>query len=266
MTTALRGEVDQLRLWWVGFTTFILRSYKDIVRYSILTIAPPAVMTALYFLVFGELIGPRIGTVSGVDYERFIAPGLVILPVIVNAYSQTALSFFTAKFHKTLDEHLLSPQPGWIIVISYVSGGLVRAILAGIAVGVIARLFTHAHLDHPALMIGALILVSLVASLAGFINAVFATSFEQINWFLSFALAPLVYCGGVFYSLSLLPAWAQRLSLSNPIFYMVDLFRYAMLGVDDTHAGMALSIMLFAVPAMFVFSVALVKRGIGIKE
>jgi ABC-2 type transport system permease protein len=259
-------SVRLVRLWWIGFTTFIVRAYRDVVRYSILTIAPPAVMAALYFIVFGELVGRRIGTMGGFEYEQYIAPGLIMMPVIANSYSQAALAFFTAKFHRLLDEHLVSPLPAWLIVVSYAASGLMRGILVGVAVGSVALLFTHTQVQHAILMIGALLLASLVASLAGFINAVFAKSFDQINGVLSFVLTPLAYCSGVFYSIAALPAWARALSLANPIFYMVELFRYGMLGVAEVHAGIAVSIMLFVSLALFVFAVKLMERGTGIRE
>jgi ABC-2 type transport system permease protein len=266
---AVRSAVPSVRLfrlWWIGFTTFVFRAYRDIVRYSILTIAPSAITTALYFIVFGELVGRRIGSMGSVEYKQYIAPGLIMMPVIANSYSQAALSFFTAKFHRLIDEHLVSPLPAWLIVLSYAAGGLIRGILVGVAVGAVALLFTHTQVQHPLLMIGALLLATLVSSLAGFVTAVFAKSFDQINAVLSFVLTPLVYCSGVFYSIAVLPAWAQALSRANPIFYMVELFRFSMLGVSDVHAGIAVSFMLFASLALFVVAAKLIERGIGIRE
>ena len=251
---------------WIGFTTFVVRAFADIVRYSSLTIAPPAVMTALYFVVFGELIGHRVGRVNGFDYEHYIAPGLIMIPIITSSYSQAALSFFTAKFHRSLEEHLVSPQPSWIIVVSYVAGGMMRGILVGVAVGLVALLLAHSTVRHGFLMIGSILLTSLVSSLTGLVNAVFAKSFDQINGILSFVLTPLTYCGGVFYSLSLLPLWAQTLSLANPIVYLVNLFRYSMLGVSDVPIGVAVSIQLVAALALYGVAAMLMKRGTGIRE
>lgn len=254
------------RLCWLGFTTFIVRAYQDIVRYFFMTVAPSAVMTVLYFIVFGVLIGDRIGSVGGFDYKQYIAPGLIMMPIIESSYSHAALSFFTAKFHKLLDEHLISPLPSWMIVISYVAGGAIRGILVGVVVGTIVLLFTQLRVQHFFLMLGALLLTALVSSLAGFTNAVFAKTFDQANWISSFVLTPLTFCGGVFYSLTLLPGWAQGLSLANPIFYMVNLFRHSMLGVSDIHVGIAVSIMLFAAVALFTVAAVLMERGIGIRD
>jgi len=254
------------RLCWIGFTTFILRSYEDIIRYFLMTIAPSAVTTALYLIVFGELIGQRIGSVSGVSYEEYIAPGLILMPTIANSYSQAALSFFTAKLHRSIDEHLVSPLPSWMIVVSYMAGGAIRGILVGVLVAGVVLLFAHTYVQHFLVMIGALLLTSLLFSLAGFINGVFARTFDQANWFSSFVLTPLTYCGGVFYSLSILPPWAQRLSLANPVFYTVNLFRYSMLGISDVHVGVAASTMLLSGVALFVVAATLMKRGTGIRE
>jgi ABC-2 type transport system permease protein len=251
---------------WIGFTTFVIRSYKDIVRYFILTIAPSAVMTALYFIIFGELIGRRMGAVGGVDYLHYVAPGLIMMPIITNSYSHAALSFVAAKIHRTLDEHLTSPLPSWMIVVSYVTGGMMRGILVGVTVGMVALLFTHTHIQHFFFMMGALFLTSLVCSLAGFINAVFAKDFDHATWVSSFVLTPLTYCGGVFYSLDLLPKWAQQLSLANPTVYMINLFRYGMLGVSDVSVGAAVLIMLIAAFGLFRTAAMLMKRGIGIKD
>lgn len=250
----------------VGFTTFIVRAYQDIVRYFFLTIAPPAVTTVLYFVVFGALIGHRIGGVGGFSYLQYIAPGLIILPIIMGSYSQAGLSFVVAKIHRIIEEHLVSPQPAWMIVVSYVTGGLIRGILVGTAAAIVTLLFTGVHVQHVFTTVGALLLTALVSSLAGFINGVFAKTLDQVSWVPSLVLTPLTYLGGVFYSLSLLPPWAQNLSLADPISYMVDLFRYGMLGVSEMQVGISVLAMLLAAVAMFGVAVALMQRGVGIRD
>jgi ABC-2 type transport system permease protein len=254
-----------IRLCWIGFVTFILRSTQDIFRYFILTIAPPAIMTALYCAIFGSIVGSRVGDVGGFAYVHYIAPGLILMPVITDAYRQAAFSLLTAKFHKTIDEHLISPLPSWMIVVSYVAGGVIRGALVGVFVGAIALLLTHIHISHVVWVVGALLLASLVASLAGFISGVFAQTFDQLNWVPILVLTPLTYTSGVFYSLSLLPGWAQQLSLLNPVFYLVSLFRYAVLGVSDVEVGLSVSVIVLAAGGMFVIAAALMKRGVGIK-
>jgi ABC-2 type transport system permease protein len=250
----------------VGFTTFIFRAYEDIVRYFFLTIAPPAVTTTLYLAVFGGLIGRRIGSVGGLHYMQYIAPGLIILPVIMGSYSQAGLSFVVAKIHRIIDEYLVSPQPGWMIVVSYVTGGSIRGILVGAAVAVVVLLITGVHVEHVFMTAGVLLLTSVVAALAGFINGVFASTLDQVSWVPSLLLAPLTYLGGVFYSLSLLPAWAQRLSRADPILYMVDSFRYGMLGVSEVRVGVSVLAMLLAAVALFGVAVTLMQRGVGIRD
>jgi ABC-2 type transport system permease protein len=254
------------RLYWVGFTTFVIRSYEDIVRYFFMTIAPSVVTTWLYFVVFGMLIGSRVGSVGGVPYREYIAPGIIAMPVITSSFSHASLSFLAAKLHRLIDEHLISPLPSWMIVVSYVAGGVLRGALVGVSVGVVVVPFADAPVGHLVAMIGALLLTSLVASLAGFLNGVYARTFDQASLVPSFVLTPLTYLNGVFYSVSLLPPWARVVSRANPIFYAVNLFRYGMLGVADVRAGTAVSVLLVGAVAMFGVASRLIGRGKGIRE
>ena len=254
------------RLCWIGFTTFLIRSYEDIVSHFMWTIAPPAVTTALYFVVFGSFIGQYIGRVNGLSYAQYIAPGLIMLPIITGSYLQAGLAFVVAKLHMQIDEQLVSPQPSWMMVVNYVSGGALRGMIVGVVAGIITLLFTHTPVQHVFIMIAVLLLVSLVSALAGFMNGLFAKELDQVTWVSSFVLTPLTYLGGVFYSVSMLPAWAQKLSRVDPIFYMVNLLRYGMLGTSDTRLGIAVFIMLFAAFAMFAVAARLVDRGFGIRD
>jgi len=254
------------RLCWIGFSTFLIRSYEDIVTNFMMTIAPPAVTTALYFVVFGTLIGQHIGSVNGLSYAQYIAPGLIMLPIITGSYGQAGLAFVVAKLHRQIDEQLVSPQPSWMIVVNYVSGGSLRGIIVGVVAGIITLLFTRASVRHVFMTIAVLLLVSLVSSLAGFMNGLFAKSLDQVTWVSSFVLTPLTYLSGVFYSVSMLPAWAQKLSLADPIFHMVNLFRYSMFGTSDAHLGISVFVMLFAVFAMFAIASELMERGFGIRD
>jgi ABC-2 type transport system permease protein len=204
--------------------------------------------------------------VGGFRYMRYIAPGLIILPVVMGSYSQAGLSFVVAKIHRIIDEHLVSPQPAWMIVVSYAVGGSIRGILVGVAAALVTLLFTGLHVRHVFLTVAVLLLTSVVSALAGFINGVFAKTLDQVNWVPSLVLAPLTYLGGVFYPLSLLPAPAQRLSLADPIFYLVDLFRYAMLGVSDVRADISVLAVLLAAVVMFGVAVTLMQRGVGIRD
>jgi ABC-2 type transport system permease protein len=259
-------SVGVARLHWVGFTTFIVRAYKDIVTNFVLTIAPPAVTTALYLVVFGSFIGQRIGNIDGISYQQYMVPGLVLLPIITASYSQAGLSFVVAKLYRIIDEHLVSPQPSWIIVVSYVAGGVMRGMIVGAGAPFVTLLITRVAVEHVWMAIGTLMLVSLVSSVAGFINGVLANTLDQVNWVPSFVLTPLTYLGGVFYSITLLPTWAQKLSFADPIFYMVNLLRYSMFGVSDVHSGVAVLAMLVSALSMLAVAGSLIDRGIGIRE
>jgi ABC-2 type transport system permease protein len=251
---------------YTGFKTIVIREYGRIVRIWGQTLVPSAVTAALYFIIFGSLIGRRVGQMGGFDYMQYIAPGLIMMSVITNSYANVVSSFFGAKFGKHVEEMLVSPMPNWVIVTGYVTGGLLRGLMVGVVVTVVALLFTHLHVHHVWVIIGAVLLTSVVFSLGGFINAVFAKNFDQVNWIPAFVLTPLTYFGGVFYSVSLLPEWAQHLSLGNPILYMVNAFRFGFLGVSDVHVGFAFAIMAIAGLALFAVALTLLNRGTGIRE
>lgn len=194
------------------------------------------------------------------------SPGLILLPIIAGSYGQAGLALVVAKMYRQIDEQLVSPQPSWMIVVNYVSGGALRGVLVGVVAGAITLIFTHTFVEHALMTIAVLLLVSLVSSLAGFMNGVFAKSFEQVTWVSSFVLTPLIYLSGVFYSVSMLPPLAQRLSLIDPIFYMVNLFRYSILGVSDGYLGVSVFVILFAAFAMFAVAVGFIARGHGIRD
>ena len=251
---------------WIGFKTIIIREFSRIVRIWGQTIVPPAVTATLYFIIFGSLIGRRVGQVGGYDYMQFIAPGLIMMSVITNSYGNVVSSFFGAKFGKHLEELLVSPLPNWLIVAGYVGGGILRGVLVGSVVTIVALFFTRLALTHVLAVISAAFLTSIVFSLGGFINALFATNFDQISWFPTFVLTPLTYLGGVFYSITMLPGWAHIVSHANPILYMVSAFRYGFLGTSDVDLRLAYGIMIGAAVGMFALTVALLNRGTGTRE
>lgn len=251
---------------WVGFQTIVRREFGRIVRIWGQTIVPPAITATLYFIIFGSLIGRRIGQMDGFDYMQFIAPGLIMMSVITNSYGNVVSSFFGAKFGKHVEELLVSPLPNWLIVLGYVCGGVLRGLLVGALVTGVALFFTHLPVAHPLLIIGSVIVTSVVFSLGGFFNAIFAKNFEQISWFPTFVLTPLTYLGGVFYSVSLLPSWAEKLSYVNPILYMVNAFRYGFLGSSDVDIVKAMLVTVGAAILMFAIVVGLMNRGTGIRE
>jgi ABC-2 type transport system permease protein len=230
------------------------------------TIVPPAVTAVLYFIIFGSLIGRRVGQMGGFDYLHFLAPGQIMMAVIINSYANVVSSFFGAKFGKHVEEMLVAPLPSWIVVSGYVAGGVVRGLLVGLVVTVVALFFTHLHIHHPLVIVAAVLLTSTAFALGGFINALIAKNFDQVNFIPTFVLTPLTYFGGVFYSVTLLPAWARALSYANPILYMVNAFRYGFLGTSDVSVVTAFAIMVAAVIALFIAAVTMMGRGVGIRE
>jgi ABC-2 type transport system permease protein len=251
---------------WTGFSTIIIREFNRIIRIWGQTIVPPAVTATLYFIIFGSLIGRRVGVVGGFDYMKFIAPGLIMMTVIQNSYGNVVSSFFGAKFGKHIEELLVSPLPNWLIVLGYVMGGVLRGVLVGSVVTVVSLFFTRLHIEHPFAVVTAVLLTSFVFALGGFINALFAKNFDQISWFPTFVLTPLTYLGGVFYSVTMLPNWAHMVSNANPILYMVSAFRFGFLGVSDVDLTLAYLIMVLAALVMFSLAVVLLNRGSGIRE
>jgi ABC-2 type transport system permease protein len=250
----------------VGLRTILIREYGRIIRIWGQTLVPPAVTTTLYFVIFGSLVGRRIGAMGGFDYRAFIAPGLIMMAVITNSYGNVVSSFFGAKFGKHIEELLVSPLPNWVIILGYVGGGLLRGLMVGGVVTLVALIFAKLHVHHLGVILAAVVLTSLVFSLAGLINAIFAKNFDQVNWIPSFVLTPLTYFGGVFYSVELLPDWAKQISMANPILHMVNAFRYGFLGTSDVHVGVAFTIMGVCVLALFALAMVLLNRGTGIRD
>ncbi|TLZ10118.1 MAG: ABC transporter permease [Gammaproteobacteria bacterium] len=227
---------------WIGFQTIVIREYGRIIRIWGQTIVPSVVTATLYFVIFGSLIGRRVGAMGGFDYKQYIAPGLIMMSVITNSYGNVVASFFGAKFGKHVEEMLVSPLPNWVIVAGYAAGGVVRGLLVGAAVTVVSLLFTHLSVQHLPVIVAAGLLTSLIFALGGFLNALFAKNFDQVNWIPTFVLTPLTYFGGVFYSVTLLPQWAQQVSYVNPILHMVNAFRFGFLGVSDVSVGLAFAL------------------------
>jgi ABC-2 type transport system permease protein len=251
---------------WIGFKTIVIREYGRIIRIWGQTIVPSAVTATLYFVIFGSLIGRRVGAMGGYDYMEYIAPGLIMQAVIQNSYANVVSSFFGAKFGKHLEEMLVSPLPSWIIVSGYVAGGVVRGLLVGSGVTIVSLLFAHLQVHHLAIIVAAVLLTSITFSLGGFLNALYAKNFDQVNWIPTFILTPLTYFGGVFYSISLLPGWAQKLSYLDPILHMVNAFRFGFLGTSDIDIRVAFSLMITAAVALFSTAVLLMNRGSGTRE
>lgn len=250
----------------VGFQTVVRREYNRIMRIWAQTLVPPAITATLYFVIFGNLIGSRVGQMGGYTYMQYIAPGLIMMTVITNSYGNVVSSFFGAKFGKHIEELLVSPMPNYLIVMGYMMGGILRGLLVGIVVSTVALLFAHLHVAHPFIVVSAVLLSSIVFALAGMVNAIFAKNFDQITFIPTFILTPLTYLGGVFYTIKLLPEFAQHLSHANPILYMVNAFRFGFLGVSDVDVTLAFTIMISAAVTLFITCLWLLHKGVGLRE
>jgi ABC-2 type transport system permease protein len=250
----------------IALRTIAFKEVRRFVRIWPQTLLPPAISTALYFLIFGKLIGDRIGMIHGVSYMDYIVPGVILMSVITHSYSNVVSSFYSTKFQHNIEELLVSPVPNWVILTGYIIGGIARGLLVGLVVAVISSLFDYII---PHNMLIALIVVLLTAtlfSLAGFINAVFADSFDDISLIPNFVLTPLSYLGGVFYTVDMLPDVWQSISLANPILYMVNTFRYGLIGVSDIDIQIAFIMTSGFIVILTLFSLWLLHKGVGIKN
>jgi ABC-2 type transport system permease protein len=251
----------------VALNTLIRREIVRIMRIWTQTLIPPAITMTLYFVIFGKLIGSRIGSIEGgFSYMQYIVPGLVMMSIITNSYGNISSSFFGAKFSRAVEEMLVSPMPNWVILLGYVAGAVVRGLVVGILVLLIALFFTDLHVRHPLITFASVLLGATIFSLAGFVNAVYAKKFDDIALVPTFILTPLTYLGGVFYSVNMLGEPWQAISRANPILYMVNAFRYGVLGISDVHVGMAFVVMLGFVVALSIVALQLLKRGIGLRS
>lgn len=243
--------------------------YKEIRRFTRIwpqTLLPPAITTALYFLIFGKLIGERVGSVQGFSYMDYIVPGVILMSVISHSYSNVVSSFYSTKFQRHIEEMLVAPVPNWVILIGYVGGGIARGVLVGGVVAGISLLFTHVSVANWWITISVLILTANLFALAGFINAVFADSFDDISIIPNFVLTPLSYLGGVFYSLAMLPPMWQTIARGNPILYMINAFRYGLIGVSDVDIVLAFEMIAGFIAFLSLFSLWLMHKGVGIKN
>lgn len=249
----------------VAFVTILNKEVTRFMRIWLQTILPPAITMTLYFVIFGHLIGPRIGEMGGFRYIQYIAPGLIMMSVITSAYANVVSSFFGAKFQKHIEEMLVAPIPNWVILSGYVCGGVARGVIVGIVVTLVALFFTDLHMHSFWITAAVVLLTSILFSLGGLINGIFARSFDDITIIPTFVLTPLTYLGGVFYSIDLLPEFWQRVSLANPVLYMVNAFRYGILGVSDIDAGAALLVLAVISAALYGVCLTLLNRGVGVR-
>ncbi len=249
----------------VALKTIVIKEYLRFIRIWIQTILPPAITIALYFVIFGEIIGTQIGDINGYKYMDYIVPGLILMAVITNAYANVVSSFFSAKFHHSVEEMLVSPLPNYIILLGFISGGLARGIIVGIVATIVSMFFSDIHIHSYPVTFAVFILTSILFALAGFINAAYARSFDDITIIPTFVLTPLIYLGGVFYSINMLPEVWQQISLVNPILYMVNAFHYGILGVSDIDVSTAFVIIIAFIVVLYYFALRLLRIGVGLK-
>ncbi len=250
----------------IALYTLVRRELIRMFRISSQVFLPPVISTTLYFLIFGQLIGPRIGTIHGVNYMMFIAPGLIMMSVIVNSYGNVSSSLFSTRFQKNIEEMLVSPMHYSLLLLGYVFGGILRGVIVALLVFIIASFFLTITFDHLPMTILVVVLVAAVFSLAGFTNAMVARNFDDIMLVPTFILTPLTYLGGVFYSIEMLPDFWQKVSYFNPIFHTTNALRHAMIGEENVDMGVAMGIICFMLIALIVLNLVLLKRGVGLRE
>jgi ABC-2 type transport system permease protein len=249
----------------IALRTIATKEYLRFIRIWIQTILPPAITIALYFVIFGEVIGRQIQDINGYRYMDYIVPGLILMAVITNSYANVVSSFFSAKFHHSVEEMLVSPLPNNIILLGFVSGGLARGIIVGFVATAVSMFFSDIQIHNYAVTFSVFILTSILFALAGFINAAYAKSFDDITIIPTFVLTPLIYLGGVFYSIKMLPEMWQTMSLANPILYMINAFHYGILGTSDVDVTTAFIIIIGFIVVLYYFALRLLRIGVGLK-
>lgn len=250
----------------IAFKTIVIKEVLRFARIWVQTILPPVITTALYFVIFGNLIGPQIGEMSGFKYMDYIVPGLIMMAVITNSYANVVSSFYGSKFQKNIEEMLVSPIPNYLILLGFVSGGVMRGLSVGVAVTVVSMLFSDLSVHNIFVIISIFLLTSILFSLAGMINGVFARSFDDISIIPTFVLTPLTYLGGIFYSIEMLSDFWQNVSLVNPILYMVNAFRYGFLGISDINIGVSYIIIISFILVLYFYTLNLLNKGYGIRS
>lgn len=256
-------NAEQLR---IAFMTLLRKEIRRFMRIWPQTLLPPAITMSLYFVIFGNLIGSRIGEMGGYSYMQFIVPGLIMMAVITNSYNNVCSSFFSAKFQHSIEELITSPVPNHIILLGYITGGVARGLCVGIIVTIMSLFFTHLEIHNIFVMLYTVLVTSMLFSIGGFINAVYAKSFDDISIIPTFILTPLTYLGGVFYAISNLSPFWQNLSLINPIVYMVNAFRYGILGHSDVNVWISLGIISAGCIVLYIIAYQLLARGTGMRE
>ena len=250
----------------VALYTLMRKEVTRFIRIWTQTLIPPVITTCLYFLIFGNLIGPRIGPMQGHTYIDFIVPGLVMMSIITGAYTNVASSFFSSKFQRFIEEIMVSPVPNYVILIGYMTGGICRGIVVGGIVLVVSSLFANVSIVSPVITIAIFILTALVFSLGGMLNGMFARKFDDVSIIPNFVLTPLIYLGGVFYSVQMLPQFWQTVSLANPLLYVINVARYAFLGSSDVGIWVSFTVIGISIAILFTICMVLLERGYGMRD
>jgi len=246
---------------YIALLTIVRKEVRRYLRIWSQTLLPSAITMSLYYVIFGSLIGSRIGQMGGFSYMEFVVPGLIMMAIVTNSYANVASSFFGAKFNHSVEELLVSPVPSYVILWGYVIGGVTRGVLVAIIVTAVSLFFTKLAINNIFIVLAVVILTSILFALFGLINGVFANTFDDISIVPTFVLTPLTYLGGVFYSLDLLPEFWANVSRANPLVYVVNAFRYGMLGVSDVNIQVAFSMIIGFVMAAYVYSLYLLNSG-----
>jgi len=252
--------------YWIALLTLTRKEMNRVLRIWPQTLVPPVITTSLYFVIFGSLIGSRIGTMGGRNYMDFIVPGLVMMAVITNSYANVSSSFFSAKFQRNVEEMLVSPMPAVILLLGYLLGGVLRGLTVGVVVAIVALLFSNVTVVNWPLSILMMLGTSVLFSLAGFFNALFARTFDDISIIPTFVLTPLTYLGGVFFSIALLPDFWQNMARINPILYMIDGFRLGVLGDSEIDIRLSIVVVTAFIVVMFTADLVLLRRGYRLRS
>ena len=250
----------------VALKSIWIKEMSRFMRIWVQTLVPPVITMSLYFVIFGNLIGSRIGEMNGFSYISFIVPGLIMMSVITNSYSNVASSFYSAKFQLSIEELLVAPVPNYVIIWGYIGGGVIRGLMVGFLVTCVSLFFVELQIANLIILILSVILTAILFSIGGLLNAIFARTFDDISIIPTFVLTPLTYLGGVFYSISLLPPFWQGVSHFNPVFYMINAFRYGFLGVADVSLLWSFTVIIAFIAVLYSVVAVLLKKGVGIRS
>jgi ABC-2 type transport system permease protein len=251
---------------YTAFSTIVVKEFMRFIRIWVQTVLPAMITMGLYFVIFGNLIGSQLAPIKGYNYVDYIVPGIILMAMINNSYANVVSSFFSAKFQRHIEEMLVSPMPNYLILFGFIGGGLARGLIVGIAVSIIAMFFTDLQIHNLAIVLFVALLTSILFSLGGFINAIYAKTFDDISIIPTFVLTPLTYLGGIFYSVEMLPPFWQNISYANPILYMINAMRYGMLGVSDINVNIAIAIIIGFVIILYLYCLYLLRKGVGIRS